>query len=71
MLYGKGYPIPFSIKDAFNSTNTSTTTTTTTNTNNGNNYSHDNGNNYAHNNGNHHADFGPGRQVILTANLKY
>ncbi|GAA0778339.1 TonB-dependent siderophore receptor [Castellaniella ginsengisoli] len=26
---------------------------------------------YAHNNGNHHADFGPGRQVILTANLKY
>lgn len=26
---------------------------------------------YAHNNGNHHADFGPGRQFILTANLKY
>ncbi|MFT0534049.1 TonB-dependent receptor [Castellaniella hirudinis] len=26
---------------------------------------------YSHNNGNHHADFGPGRQVILTANLKY
>lgn len=26
---------------------------------------------YAHNNGNHHADFGPGRQFILSANLKY
>ncbi|MGA0583774.1 MAG: TonB-dependent receptor domain-containing protein, partial [Castellaniella sp.] len=26
---------------------------------------------YARNNGNHHADFGPGRQFILTANLKY
>jgi catecholate siderophore receptor len=26
---------------------------------------------YAHNNGNHHADFGPGRQFILSANLSY
>jgi len=26
---------------------------------------------YAHNNGNHHADFGPGRQYILSANLSY
>lgn len=26
---------------------------------------------YAHNNGNHHADFGPGRQFILSASLSY